>query len=171
MVETSLETLKSLWEDLHTRLKAQSADYRTLLALDSAIRSMEAASGGSGGSEAPPPAPAGRGSAIDLAVRVTQAEAAQRVLEARGEPMPIDELIRLVPAFGGRPGTRASLSSSLSQAPQFVSIRHANRWCWWLADRPIGPEPEQGQRAGRTPSRSQRWRQISRVPRRRGRGE
>ncbi|WP_188516741.1 hypothetical protein [Alsobacter metallidurans] len=163
MVETSLETLKSLWEDLHTRLKAQSADYRTLLALEAAMRSMEAADPQAVHAAGVSP----RGSALDLAVRVTQAEAAQRVLEARGEPMPIDELIRLVPAFGGRPGTRASLSSSLSQAPQFVSIRHANRWCWWLTERTVGEPVEEPARPGRAPSRSNRWRQIARAPRKR----
>jgi hypothetical protein len=166
MVETSLETLRALWEELHTRLKSQSADYRTLLALQTAMRSMEAASGSDPIVVDAPP----RGSAIDLAIRVTQAEAAQRVLEARGEPMPIDELIRLVPAFGGRTGTRASLSSSLSQAPQFVSIRYGNRWCWWLSERPFGEEPEPASRPGpRPPARSSRWRQIARAGRKHSR--
>src|SRR5690242_15186191 len=130
MVETSLETLKSLWEDCHSRLLAQSADYRTLMAIGAALRSMQAEPSSTEGASLP----ALRGTALDLAVRTTQAEAARRALEARGEPMPLDELIQLVPAFGGRKGTPASLSSSLSQAPQFVSIRYANRWCWWLSD-------------------------------------
>ncbi|WP_460451772.1 hypothetical protein [Alsobacter sp. SYSU BS001988] len=167
MSETSLDTLRAYWGELHARLKAESADYRTMLALQSTMRSLERARPADRveahlvekekTAEAAEPA----GSAIALALRVTRAQAVERILRVRGEPVPVDELMALMPAFGGPAGSRASLSSSLSQAPQFVSIRHRGRMCWWLVGRRVGAD--NASKARVTPAsaaRSSRWRQL-----------
>ncbi len=155
MSENSVETLRALWDELHTRLKAESADYRTLLALEADMRTRD-------GAETSPALVAGdgRGSALDLAVRVTRADAVERILQVRGEPLATDELMALLPAFGAPTGSRGSLSSSLSQAPQFVSIRYGNRWCWWLAGRRVRPEGAQTDQLTPGTTRPSRWRQM-----------
>ncbi|WP_146140153.1 hypothetical protein [Alsobacter soli] len=167
MTDVNLGALKALREEVHLRLQAQSSDYRSLIALDSAIRSAEAMTADP---EASDTSSGAHSSALDLAGRVTQLEAAQRALQVRGEPLPIDELLQLVPAFGGRPGTRASLSSSLSQSVDFRSVRFNNRWCWWLTKPPPQAEADKvrsTQASG--PARSSRWRQSSRAAQWRGR--
>ncbi|WP_406857236.1 hypothetical protein ABEG18_06275 [Alsobacter sp. KACC 23698] len=153
----SKETLQLLCNTVQQRLKTQSADYRMLLALEDAMRRVE-----EGVAAAPiGEAHSAEGSALELAIRVTQAGAAKRVLQTRGEPVPIDELLQLMPVFGGRTTTRASLSSSLSQSPEFVSVRHKSRWCWWLA---AEPRDRKSKPQDQTASRSLRWR----IGRRRG---
>jgi hypothetical protein len=69
-----------------------------------------------------------------------QLEAAAAVLEAEGQPLPIDEMVLRVKAMGGVVGGKnpnINLGSTLSRSEEFASIRWKGQKMWWFTDRPL----------------------------------
>ncbi|WP_146140297.1 hypothetical protein [Alsobacter soli] len=116
--------MKALRDELKDKLLRNVSEFRVYLALEEAIHSVE----GSGpGAERPQ-----RSRSLRILAR--------QLLSERAAPQSTGELAEGMRSLGS-PTSDNSISSSLSQSPDFVSVRWGGRPRWWLANLPTPPEP------------------------------
>jgi hypothetical protein len=122
--------MAALRAQIEARLQ-ESEDYRALKALDKALADLGHASKEQVGSPL-----------IRQPRRVSDglshADAAEKVMDQIGEPIPIADLVSRVREMGAHVGGQdpnINLSSTLSKDPRFRSVRYQGRKAWWLAGR------------------------------------
>ncbi|WP_406857163.1 hypothetical protein ABEG18_05870 [Alsobacter sp. KACC 23698] len=118
-----LSVLRSLRDELRARLLQDVADFRVYVALENAILAIEEAEA------AEPKANRTHG------VR----DWARKLLEESG-PLSTSQIVDKLHGLGAHT-TVSSVSSSLSQASDFVSVSFQGSRRWWLAGRPIPEDP------------------------------
>jgi hypothetical protein len=131
----ALDGMKALHDEIERRLLTTSADYRALIALRKAMHEVKGTS----------IADSTRRTRVRLhreseSTGMSQADAAAAVLEDRGQPVPIANLVELVTQKGAPVGGKEptiNLSSTLSKDERFKSVRFNGRACWWFANRSL----------------------------------
>ncbi|WP_460452238.1 hypothetical protein [Alsobacter sp. SYSU BS001988] len=114
-----LSVLRSLRDELRARLLHEVADFRVYVALEKAIATIE---------EAEAAEPKG-----NRTPRVR--ELARKLLEESG-PLSTNEIVDKLHGLGAHT-TVNSVSSSLSQASDFVNVMLNGSRHWWIAGRPM----------------------------------
>jgi hypothetical protein len=69
--------------------------------------------------------------------RISQSDAAEQILRAKGRPLVITELLMRLPAAGaivGGENAQVNFGSTLSRDPRFYSFRYNGLYYWWLSD-------------------------------------
>ena len=121
-----LQVLRSLRHDLLERLRA-NPDYVTLKEVEKAIERVESVVG-----KTRKPRTRGKGK-----TKITQTDAAKKVLITNGEPLPIGNLLDKTKEAGAHVGgadPRINLASALSKDNQFRSVIWNGKPSWWLVD-------------------------------------
>ncbi|WP_188518444.1 hypothetical protein [Alsobacter metallidurans] len=118
-----LDVMKALRDDLRDKLLRNVSEFRVYLALEEAIQAIE-----------------GAPSSIDRPHRSRSLRVlARQLLSERETPLSTGELADGLKALGA-PTSENSISSSLSQSPDFISVRWGGKPRWWLTGRPTPPE-------------------------------
>jgi hypothetical protein len=121
--------LEAEFDALTARVRRESPSFGSLLAVQAALHALDRrASRRRPGGQAGP-----------RALRLRQTDAAEAALLAAGRALSTDDLLPLVRAQGtvvGGTSPKATLASSLSQDPRFVSRKEAGRPVWVLV-RPL----------------------------------
>ncbi|WP_406857230.1 hypothetical protein ABEG18_06245 [Alsobacter sp. KACC 23698] len=161
VADASVGEIRALAQKLHDDLVANNAAFRAWLALNVALDALDAAwPGRSAGSGAKPVAGTQRAArrartqglthappASAEQPRRTIAEAALTALKYRRRPMTTAELVEAMLADGAQHAS-ASVSSTLSQNPQFRSLRWNGAKRWWPAQLRPPREPSRTGEAG-----------------------
>lgn len=134
-----LSELKRLRAQAQDRLMRNSEDYRALIAIEEAIRKIDNEPTRVSTSRERTQVRAPYAVSRYRERRVSQAEAALREIETKGQPLTTTELLELltnvgVSVSGERP--EINLSSALSRDDRLQSISVDGERKWWFADRP-----------------------------------
>lgn len=137
--ETAMTIRQRLEQLRNEALEAlrQTAEFRAFAALDDAVAALGGDRLGLGPLRR---SGANAAAAAPVRKRLTQADAAERVLKEAGEPLATPALLDRIAALGvavGGADPETNLSSSLSRDRRFVSVRIRGRPAWWLEGQPL----------------------------------
>jgi hypothetical protein len=139
MEGSARDAMAALRAEIAARLE-KNEDYRALKALDTALAELGHASSvavsGRMFIRARSFREVARAGAREQ--QISQADAAEKVMDRAGEPVPIAELVQKVREEGAQVGgsdPHINLSSTLSKDDRFRSVRYGGRQAWWLRRR------------------------------------